>query len=329
MRNIGSVYASMGERQKALDYFNRALPITRANGYRASEAATLTSIGAAYSDLGEYQKALEYHRQALSLYQSMSNRQGEALALHGVARAERGRGNLNDARAQIEGALGIIESLRTKIASQELRAAYFVTVRDSYEFYIDLLMQLHEQHPTEGHDAAALQASERGRARGLLETLAEAGADIRQGVDAELVERERSLQQRLNAKAQFQMKLHIGTPNPEQEKSVAGDIEATATELQQVEAQIRQASPRYAALTQPKPLGLNEIQSLLDRDTVLLEYALGPEHIILSSDLGQKVNPVHTEGWKQFLDILRKAGISNADLDVMAKKNPAELLGLK
>jgi predicted metal-dependent phosphotriesterase family hydrolase len=56
---------------------------------------------------------------------------------------------------------------------------------------------------------------------------------------------------------------------------------------------------------------------------------VGPDHIILSSDLGQKVNPVHTEGWKQYLDILRKAGISNADLDVMAKKNPAELLGLK
>ena len=57
--------------------------------------------------------------------------------------------------------------------------------------------------------------------------------------------------------------------------------------------------------------------------------ALGPAHIILSSDLGQKINPVHTEGWKQYLDIMRKAGISNADLDVMAKKNPAELLGLK
>jgi predicted metal-dependent phosphotriesterase family hydrolase len=49
----------------------------------------------------------------------------------------------------------------------------------------------------------------------------------------------------------------------------------------------------------------------------------------LSSDLGQKVNPVNTEGWKQYLDIMRNAGISNADLDAMAKKNPAELLGLK
>jgi len=56
--------------------------------------------------------------------------------------------------------------------------------------------------------------------------------------------------------------------------------------------------------------------------------AIGPEHIILSSDLGQAANPVHTEGWMQFLDILRKAGISNSDLEIMDKKNPAALLGL-
>ena len=46
-----------------------------------------------------------------------------------------------------------------------------------------------------------------------------------------------------------------------------------------------------------------------------------------SSDLGQAANPVHTEGWLQFLDILRKAGISNSDLDVMDKKNPGALHG--
>jgi len=56
--------------------------------------------------------------------------------------------------------------------------------------------------------------------------------------------------------------------------------------------------------------------------------AIGADRIILSSDLGQAANPVHTEGWIQFLEILRKAGISNSDLDRMSKKNPAALLGL-
>src|SRR5262249_54520 len=48
-------------------------------------------------------------------------------------------------------------------------------------------------------------------------------------------------------------------------------------EYQEVEARIRAASPRYAALTQPQPLGLVEIQQLLDEETLLLEYALGDE----------------------------------------------------
>jgi len=55
---------------------------------------------------------------------------------------------------------------------------------------------------------------------------------------------------------------------------------------------------------------------------------VGADHVILSSDLGQAINPVHTDGWKLFLDILRKAGISQSDLEAMSKKNPAALLGL-
>jgi CHAT domain-containing protein len=44
-----------------------------------------------------------------------------------------------------------------------------------------------------------------------------------------------------------------------------------------VQAQIRAESPRYAALTQPQPLSLTEIQQqVLDKGSLLLEYALGP-----------------------------------------------------
>ena len=64
-------------------------------------------------------------------------------------------------------------------------------------------------------------------------------------------------------------------------------------------------------------------------DYVSTIRAVGAEHIILSGDFGQAANPRHPEAWIQFLDILRKAGIDNSDLDRMAKKNPAKLLGLE
>ena len=48
LNNIGMVYDSLGEKQKALDYYNQALPIERAVGDRAGEAATLSNIGSVY-----------------------------------------------------------------------------------------------------------------------------------------------------------------------------------------------------------------------------------------------------------------------------------------
>ena len=63
-------------------------------------------------------------------------------------------------------------------------------------------------------------------------------------------------------------------------------------------------------------------------DYVKAIRAVGADHAILSSDLGQAVNPVHTEGWKQMLSILRKAGLTSAELDMIGKTNPAKLLGL-
>jgi len=116
----------------------------------------------------------------------------------------------------------------------------------------------------------------------MLELLTEVRADIRQGVDGSLLERERSLQQRLNAKAAAQVSLLNRKHTPEQADAVAKEIATLTAEFEEVQAQIRTRSPRYAALTQPQPLSLTEIQQqALDEDTLLLEYALGEKRSYL------------------------------------------------
>lgn len=57
-------------------------------------------------------------------------------------------------------------------------------------------------------------------------------------------------------------------------------------------------------------------------------HAIGAEHCIVGSDLGQVANPVHTEGLKNFYAGLLKAGITQDELNLMARKNPATLLEL-
>jgi hypothetical protein len=57
--------------------------------------------------------------------------------------------------------------------------------------------------------------------------------------------------------------------------------------------------------------------------------AVGPEYIVLSSDLGQANNPLHPDGLLAMYQYLLSQGISVAEIDRMAKANPAKLLGLK
>jgi CHAT domain-containing protein len=276
LSNLGGVYHSLGDIQKALEKYSEALPISQATGDRSAEGNALYGIGLAHSSLGETRKALLNFNMSLTTYQAIRSRSGEAAALLGIARVEQTSGNLTQARQNIEKALTLVESLRTNTTSQDLRASYLASQQDFYRFYIDILMQMHKQNPGASFDAIAFAVSERARARSLLELLIEARADIRQGVDSELLESERSLRQRLNAKAAAQVRLLRGKHTPEQATAAAKEITSITTEYEEVRARIRASSPRYAALTQPQPLNLAEIQQqALDPNTLLLEYSLG------------------------------------------------------
>jgi CHAT domain-containing protein len=162
-----------------------------------------------------------------------------------------------------------------------MRSAYRASVENAYELYIDVLMQQHAKNPARGLDAEALQISERGRARNLLAQLGELRVNIRQGVDAGLLQRERELTQVLNAKAQREMQRKVSKASAEELSTLRREISALEDEYQQVQEAIRQSSPQYAALTQPQPLTLKQIQEQLDQDTLLLEYSVGVERSYL------------------------------------------------
>jgi hypothetical protein len=64
------------------------------------------------------------------------------------------------------------------------------------------------------------------------------------------------------------------------------------------------------------------------RDYAAASRAVGAKSCILSSDMGQVGNPLHPDGLAAFFAGLRKKGISQADIDLMSKGNPARALGL-
>src|SRR5262249_15741514 len=152
-------------------------------------------------------KAMSYFNDGLSMSKDSGDRKNEAQILAHIARLERDRGNLSEARTRIEEALAAVESLRVNVKSYQLRPSFLASLNEDYGFDIDVLMRLHKQNPSGGFDAAALHASETGRARSLLELISEANAEIRRDVDATLLERERALHQMISDKAERQVRL--------------------------------------------------------------------------------------------------------------------------
>ncbi len=314
--NLGKSNFSLGRYEKAIEYAEQALAISRELQDRAVEGRTLNSLGEAYNALKRQDKAIVNFEQALIVHRELQNRFDEASTLYNLATVERDRGNLTKARSYVEESLKISESLRSNIYNRDARASYLASVQNYHKFYLDVLMRQHQAGPTQGFDKLAIEGSERARARGMLELLAEAGAGIRQGIDPALLERERSLATQLNAQAASQMQLLGRSHKPEQEKEIKQTISALEDEYEQVQAAIRKSSPRYAAMVQPQPLKLSEIQQLLDADTLLIEYSLGPQRSFLwavtNSSLTSYELPreeVITQSAKQLYSHLTSRGI--------------------
>ena len=55
---------------------------------------------------------------------------------------------------------------------------------------------------------------------------------------------------------------------------------------------------------------------------------IGARSLVVSSDLGQSANMTHPDGLEVAIASMKREGISDADIDIMMRRNPARLLGL-
>lgn len=274
---LGLAHLLLGDEQNARDHFEESISLNHVTGNQVREAAALHNLGILYLRVGEHQKALDYLNRSLRICRVVDYDDGEAKTLLRLAEVQKQCNQHDKALELITKAIEIVETMRVKVLSPDLRASFFASNQSYYEFYIDLLMRLHELDPAAGHDAAALQVSERSRARSLLEVLTGARVNVREGCDPSLLEREQRLKRQLADKDRDRSRMLGGQPTLEQLAEAEKELNELLRQLQHIETEIRLHSSRDDELVQAAPLSLGEIQALLDPDTLLLEYSLGTE----------------------------------------------------
>ena len=325
LMNIGTGYSMQGDYAKALEHQRSALAIRRQLPDVRGLAQSLSSMGETLRRLGDHAQAFDSLHEALSIWRRLGEQDTEVHTLEKLAALARDRGRFPEALAHIKAAVELEETLRARITSPELRASFGAEEFDTYELYIDLLQQQHAAEPSAGHARAALEVSERARARVLIESLLDAQVDLRQGIEPALLERERQLQKQLNDASAALARATGPDGRREPPAAVLQAVERLTNEFQQHVALIRKTSPRYAAMTQPEPLDATTIQrTILDDNTVLLEFALAERRswrwAVTPDSLTSVALPAHDEidaATRTYYEHLtarqRRANESNAD----------------
>ncbi|HEY2740004.1 MAG TPA: tetratricopeptide repeat protein, partial [Thermoanaerobaculia bacterium] len=280
LRSLGFLHLGRGAAREGQVALEQALHLLEQIDSLSGQAETRRGLGQAAAALGDFAAAERSFGQALALARELGDTAEESRILTETARSARAQGRLAAARTSLEQSLDRLESLRSAIAGDELRASHFAAQRETYEEYVEILLALHRQDPSAGLDARAFEAAERARARGLLDFLAQARVDLRQGDPALLAEEDR-LRLEMNAKAALRVERLRKPEKAAEVQALDQEIAALSTRYEIVEARLQASSPGYAGLRQPE-IDLSRIQHrVLDGGTVLLEYFLAEPHSIL------------------------------------------------
>ena len=281
--------------QNALDAGGGALPVVANLGQtRRFRTAARTSLGDVALREGRYKDAAKMFTDAatgaqkdnrLDLMWPAKRGLGRSLWLQAApdTKAAKLREDALDAYRE---ALKTVETIRAgSLRADESRSTFLATTKDVYDEAASAFAEMALLNSPSGgaltgkaldYAAESFRITEAGRARSLLDMLSDMNAQITEGVPADLLKRKQDNLDRQQEIAQQLTGISLSGDQKQKPSQMDADLDKLQTEFDDIENQIRTASPRYAALTGAQPQSLIDVQQkVLDDGTVLLEYSLG------------------------------------------------------
>ncbi len=143
--DLAHVSSVLGDRQKSLGYYDRALLVCRRLSLRSAEASILIRVGSLHTSAAEYDKALSSYVAAAQLQAITGDRNGRLEALYRAAAVLLKSGDSDNAIAQLQEALNIACDLQQTLVQasilRQLGLAYKVAGQydTSIKAYMDSL----------------------------------------------------------------------------------------------------------------------------------------------------------------------------------------------
>ncbi|MBK9249571.1 MAG: tetratricopeptide repeat protein [Ignavibacteria bacterium] len=111
---IGKVHISLGDYDKALEFFNNSLVINEEIGSKNGIAKNLTNIGGVYGRISDYPQALTYFQKALAIYEEIGRKDGIANNLINIGSVYQYLSDYPQALTYYQKAISINEEIGSK-----------------------------------------------------------------------------------------------------------------------------------------------------------------------------------------------------------------------
>ena len=177
LADIAAAYETANRDMQAEAFYRRSLESYRAARHLYGEATALMRLGRLQAKRGRYSPAIASLEAANALEQQLGEIEEIAKIQYELARVFRQLNRLEDAKSAIEKTIDVVEKQRLTLAHFDSRASYFAAVHSYYALYIEILMGLEQKEPGRGYAEKAFDASERSRARSLLDLLTTSSQD--------------------------------------------------------------------------------------------------------------------------------------------------------
>jgi len=344
--NIGVVYTWIGRADRAVSFFDRSLGQAQAEEWQEGIRNAHINLGNAHFELKDFDRSLENLEAARSTATAMNDSLSLGTIHTGLGNTLLRAGSPEQAAVEYRLAMEIadgyalpdmmmgvqfglgdvaehmdqpaealewyakaastLESSRGLLRASEDKAGFLAQSRYLFEDVIDFL----SRQAVETGDASwieeAFNFSEQAKARAFVDQLAEAIANVRQGVDPVLLEDQAILTDNLI----YLRDELAAAPDKDARTALKAQIREQEIEFDRVERDLRDRNPAYAALRYPDPVDLKTLQASLADDDLILAYSVGDSSSTLWSITAGRATvhllPVRSE-IKDRVDVLRFA----------------------
>lgn len=266
----GDVAARKGDLHSAAELYERALawrePISPQSIHLARTKVALAEIR---SRAGNPKAARALIDDALALQRAVAPGSiDEAQSLFTLASLQTQANELTDAVKSYEAGIAMVEYQTQRLGGADDSRSRF---NDKYSRYFKQYMT---QLLALSRFEQAFDVLERYRARSLLAMLAERDLNWRQDLPAPLQQERRQLDRDYDAAQSTLLELAESRASESQLRDAREVLADLKRRRDAFAAELRVSSPRFASLTYPQPLKLDEVQRQLPVDTVVLSYSV-------------------------------------------------------